>query len=203
MSPANWTGGIQGVPDKNDILDMMVHVRRAGPNITDSLWMFGGISLDNTTGNRYFDFEMYQTDIYYDRPSGKFYGYGADEGHTSWTFDASGNIVRPGDIIFSGEFQSGSLTKIEARIWVKRTDWQTLTPTSFNWSGLFDGAGAGSVYGYASISPKIAGTFYTGWEAPIIHGPDLLDWFYRTIVLPLVVVDLLLLIIVNIPRTSL
>ena len=162
MSPANWTGGIQGIPDKNDILDMMVHVRRAGPNMTDSLWMFGGISLDNTTGNRYFDFEMYQTDIYYDRPSGKFYGYGADAGHTSWTFDASGNIVRPGDIIFSGEFQSGTLTKIEARIWVKRTDWQTLTPTSFNWSGLFDGASAGSVYGYASISPKVAGTFYTG-----------------------------------------
>ena len=166
MSPANWTGGIQGIPDKNDILDMMVHVRRAGPNVTDSLWMFGGISLDNTTGNRYFDFEMYQTDIYYDRPSGKFYGYGADEGHTSWTFDASGNIIRPGDIIFSGEFQSGTLTKIEARIWVKRTDWLSLTPTSFNWSGLFDGASASSIYGYASISPKIAGTFYTGLGSP-------------------------------------
>ena len=72
MSPGAWTGGIQGIPDKNDILDMMVHVRRAGPNTTDPLWMFGGISLDNTTGNRYFDFEMYQTDIYYDRASQKF-----------------------------------------------------------------------------------------------------------------------------------
>ena len=162
MSPANWTGGIQGIPDKNDILDMFVHVRRAGPNSTDSLWMFGGISLDNTTGNRYFDFEMYQTDIYYDRPSGKFYGYGPDEGHTSWKFDASGNVTTPGDIIFNGEFQSGTLTKIEARIWVKKTDWQTVVPTAFNWSGLFDGASAGAVYGYASISPKTAGAFYTG-----------------------------------------
>jgi hypothetical protein len=162
MSPANWTGGIQGIPDKNDILDMLVHVRRAGPNTTDSLWMFGGISLDNTTGNRYFDFEMYQTDIYYDRPSGKFYGYGADEGHTAWLFDASGNITRPGDIIFSGEFQSGTLSKIEARIWVARADWQTITPASFNYSGLFDGAGSGSVYGYASISPNTLGAFYTG-----------------------------------------
>ena len=52
MSPALWTGGVQGIPDKNDILDMLVHVRRAGPNTTDSLWMFGGISLDNTTGDR-------------------------------------------------------------------------------------------------------------------------------------------------------
>ncbi len=162
MSPGDWTGGIQGIPDKNDILDMYVHVRRAGPNTTDSLWMFGGISLDNTTGNRYFDFEMYQTDIYYDRPTGKFYGYGPDAGHTSWKFNAAGNITTPGDIIFSGEFQSGTLTNIEARIWVKKTDWQTIVPTAFNWSGLFDGASSGALYGYASISPKTAGAFYTG-----------------------------------------
>ena len=162
MSPALWTGGIQGIPDKNDILDTYVHVRRAGPNTTDSLWMFGALSLDNTTGNRYFDFEMYQTDIYYDRPTGKFYGYGPDAGHTSWKFDASGNILSPGDIIFNGEFQSGSLTKIEARIWVKRTDWQNLTPATFNWGTQFDGSGAGSEYGYASISPNTLGAFYTG-----------------------------------------
>ena len=166
MSPANWTGGVQGIPDKNDILDIMVHVRRAGPNNFDSLWMFGGISLDNTTGNRYFDFEMYQTDIYYDRGTGKFYGYGADEGHTAWTFDAAGNIIRPGDIIFSGEFQSGTLSKIEARIWVSRANWMTVTPTSFNYSGLFDGASAGSTYGYASISPNTLGAFYTGLGSP-------------------------------------
>ena len=162
MSPALWTGGVQSIPDKNDILDMMVHVRRAGPNTTDSLWMFGGLSLDNTTGNRYFDFEMYQTDINYDRASKKFYGYGPDAGHTSWKFGASGNITTPGDIIFNGEFQSGTLTKIEARIWVKKTDWQTVVPTAFNWSGQFDGDGAGAVYGYASISPNSSGAFYTG-----------------------------------------
>jgi len=162
MSPALWTGGIQGIPDKNDILDMFVHVRRAGPNTTDSLWMFGGISLDNTTGNRYFDFEMYQTDIYYDRVSARFYGYGPDAGHTSWKFNASGGIVTPGDIIFNGEFQSGTLTNIEARIWVKKTDWQTVVPSGFNWSGQFDGDGAAAVYGYASISPNTSGAFYTG-----------------------------------------
>src|SRR5258706_6996640 len=37
-NPMDWsTPESQGVPDKNDILDMMVHVRRAGPNLTDSL----------------------------------------------------------------------------------------------------------------------------------------------------------------------
>ena len=161
MSPANWTGGIQGIPDKNDILDMFMHVRRAGPNPTDSLWFFGGISLDNTTGNRYFDFEMYQTDIYYDRPSGRWYGFGPDAGHTSWQFDAAGNITRPGDIIFSAEYQNSTLTKIESRIWVDRSA-LSITPSSFNWSGLFDGASNGSQFGYASIMPKTAGAFYTG-----------------------------------------
>ena len=162
QSPAVWTPTIQSIPDKNDILDMYVHVRRAGPNSTDSLWMFGGISMDNVTGNRYFDFEMYQTDIYYDRVTQKFYGYGPDAGHTSWKFDAAGNVTKPGDIIFTGEFQSSTLTNIEARIWVKKTDWQTVTPAAFNWNGLFDGDGAGATYGYASISPKTAGAFYTG-----------------------------------------
>ena len=161
MSPADWTGGVQSIPDKNDILDIFMHVRRAGPTTTDSLWMFGGISLDNTTGNRYFDFEMYQTDIYFDRASAKFYGYGADAGHTSWKFDAAGNITRPGDIILTAQYQSSTLTNIEARIWIDRAS-LSVTPTQFNWSGQFDGANTGSQFGYASILPKTAGAFYTG-----------------------------------------
>ena len=161
MSPADWTGGVQGIPDKNDILDVFMHVRRAGPTTTDSLWMFGGISLDNTTGNRYFDFELYQSDIYYDRATAKFYGYGPDAGHTSWQFDAAGNITRPGDIIFTGQYQSSTLTNIEARIWVHQSA-LSMTPTQFNWSGQFDGANAGAIYGYASILPKTVGAFYTG-----------------------------------------
>ena len=164
-SPADWSCPVsQGIPDKNDILDMFVHVRRAGPNATDSLWLFGGLSLDNTTGNRYIDFEMYQTDIYYDRPTRQFYGYGPDAGHTSWQFDAAGNITRPGDIIFTAEYQSASLTYIEARIWVHISALST-TPTSFTWGGQFDGAYSGAQYGYANITPKVAGTYYTGLQS--------------------------------------
>jgi hypothetical protein len=163
MSPAFWSGGIQGIPDKNDILDMFMHVRRAGPNVTDSLWFFGGLSLDQVTGNRYFDFELYQTDINYDRVSAKWYGYGPDEGHTSWQFDAAGNITRPGDIIFSAEYQSSSLTNIEARIWIDRAS-LSITPSGFNWSGQFDGANTGSQFGYASILPITTGAFYTGLQ---------------------------------------
>jgi hypothetical protein len=164
MSPQDWSCPVaQSVPDKNEILDMMVHVRRAGPNITDSLWMFGGLSIENTNGDRYFDFEMYQTDIYYDRPSLKFYGYGPDAGHTSWKFDASGNITTPGDIIFSAHYGSSTLTSIEARIWIDKSALLT-TPTAFSWNGTFDGASSGSQFGYAGIIPKSSGFFYTGME---------------------------------------
>lgn len=165
MSPQNWSCPVsQSIPDKNEILDMMIHVRRAGPNLTDSMWLFGGLSIENTTGNRYFDFEMYQTDIYYDRGTRQFYNYGPDAGHTRWQFDASGNMTAPGDIILTAEYSSSSLTNVEARIWIDKND-LSIIPAGFNWTGAFDGASASSQYGYAGILPKAAGAFYTGLQS--------------------------------------
>lgn len=164
-NPADWScPPTQNVPDKNDILDLMVHVRRAGPAATDSLWMFGGLSLDNITGNRYFDFEMYQTNLVYDRSTLTFTGYGPDAGHTSWEFDAAGNVTKAGDIIFSAEYQSSSITMIEARIWINSAS-LSVTPATFDWSGKFDGAYAGATFGYASIMPKSDGTYFTGLQS--------------------------------------
>jgi hypothetical protein len=163
-SPADWKAGVTSVLDKNDIAEMMVHVRREGSKGTDPLWFMGGLSLQGTTGNRYFDFELYQTDIFYTRSTGKFSNYGPDAGHTSWTFDAAGNILKTGDVIFSAEYSSSSLTLIEARIWVHRSA-LSITPKAFDWSGSFEGASNSSPYGYASIKPKVAGTYYTGLQS--------------------------------------
>lgn len=165
MSPQNWSCPVsQSIPDKNEILDMMIHVRRAGPNLTDSMWLFGGLSIENTTGNRYFDFEMYQTDIYYDRGTRQFYNYGPNAGHTRWQFDASGNMTSPGDIILTAEYSSSSLTNVEARIWIDKND-LSIIPAGFNWTGAFDGASASAQYGYAGIMPKTVGAFYTGLQS--------------------------------------
>lgn len=166
MSPQNWnTSTVQNIVDKNDILDMMIHIRRAGPNTSDSLWMFGGLSIENTTGDRYFDFEMYQTDFVYDRPSLTFSGYGPDAGHTTWKFNAAGDVTQVGDIIFSAEYGSSTLTSIQARIWIDKASLTaTPNPVNFSWTGVFDGASAGAQYGYAVITPKTAGNFYTGME---------------------------------------
>lgn len=163
MSPVEWsTPEAQSVPDKNEILDVYMHVRRDGRG-RDSLWMFGAVSIENTTGNRYFDFEMFQTDIFYNRTTNSFGGYGPDAGHTTWQFDAAGNIIKPGDIIMTAEYSSSSLTMIEARIWINRASLGT-TPAAFSWSGQFDGAGTGSEYGYASIVPNTEGAFYSGLQ---------------------------------------
>jgi hypothetical protein len=106
---------------------------------------------------------MYQTDLTYNRSTLKFTGFGPDAGHTSWQFDAAGNIIKAGDIIFSAEYQSASLTFIEARIWVNQAS-LSISPVAFAWSGQFDGASNGATYGYASIQPKGAGTYYTGLQ---------------------------------------
>ena len=162
MSPALWSCPTsQSIPDKNEILDVFMHVRRAGPSGTDSLWLFGGVSIENTTGNRYFDFEMYQTNIFYDRNSLAFSGYGPDAGHTAWQFDAAGNVLKAGDIIFTAEFGSSSLNLIEARIWINESS-LALTPNAFQWGGQFDGDGNGATFGYANILPTTTGDFYTG-----------------------------------------
>ncbi len=163
-SPAVWTGGVTSVPDKNDIADIMVHVRRAGPNKTDSLWFFGGLALQGTTGNRYFDFELYQTDIFYSRATNRFSNYGPDAGHTSWEFDANGQITKPGDVIFTAEYSNSSLTAVEARIWVHISA-LSLKPAAFEWIGDFVGASNGAAYGYANIRPKTAGAYYTGLQS--------------------------------------
>ncbi len=164
MTPGIWQAPApQNIPDKNDILDAMVHVRRAGPNASDSLWMFTGLSLENTQGNRFFDFELYQTDITFNKSTGFFTGYGPKEGHTEWEFDAAGNITKPGDIIFTAEFGSSSLTLVEARIWIKKTT-LSIVPATFKWGGLIDGESSGSLYGYANILPKTAGAFYNGLQ---------------------------------------
>lgn len=167
MSPALWTCPVaQGIPDKNDILDAFTHIRRAGPNVTDSLWMFAGIVLENTTGSRYFDFELYQTDISYNRTTQAFQNYGPDAGHTTWKFNAAGNIIIPGDIVFTAEYGGSLLTLVQARIWINKAS-LSITPTAFNWGGQFDGNGAGAVYGYANILPKSAGAFYTGIQSTV------------------------------------
>ena len=164
QSPALWNTTTSPVLAKNDIVEGYLHVRRNGTTSNDSLWFFGAVSLLGTNGDRYFDFELYQTDITYNRQTRKFENYGPDAGHTSWRFDAGGATTQVGDIIFTAEYGNTGLNCIEARVWVAKTAITTVNPVAFSWTGSFDGDGAGAAYGYAGIVPKAGGVFYQGLQ---------------------------------------
>nr|WP_294907785.1 T9SS type A sorting domain-containing protein [uncultured Lacibacter sp.] len=173
MSPQLWSSVVSPVLSKNDITEVFLHVRRDGTNPTDSLFFFGGIGILGTNGDRYFDFELYQTDITYNRSTGKFTNYGPDFGHSTWRFNGSGQITQLGDIIFTAEYGNTGLTFIEARIWIEKTALTTVNPQAFSWTGTFDGDGNNATYGYAGIVPKTGGNFYQGLQnaASVWSGP--------------------------------
>lgn len=173
MSPQLWSSVVSPVLSKNDITEVFLHVRRDGTNPTDSLFFFGGVGILGTTGDRYFDFELYQTDITYNRSTGKFTNYGPDFGHSTWRFNGSGQITQLGDIIFTAEYGNTGLTFIEARIWIEKTALTTVNPQAFSWTGTFDGDGNNATYGYAGIVPKTGGNFYQGLQnaASVWSGP--------------------------------
>lgn len=174
-SPADWVGETNNVLQKNDILDVFLHLRREGPNYdpTDQLWLFGGLAVESTNGARYFDFELYQTDIFYTRSTAGFTGYGPDAGHTSWKFDAAGNVTQVGDMTFACNYNADGLESIEARIWVDKVELSTTIPATFDWIGSHDGATPSAQYGYAGIQPKFGDPFYFGTEnsGPTWGGP--------------------------------
>ncbi|QNA46344.1 T9SS type A sorting domain-containing protein [Lacibacter sediminis] len=164
QSPQAWAGTTTPVLSKNDISEVFLHVRRDGTNPTDSLWFFGAVGILGTNGDRYFDFELYQTDIAYNKATGLFQNYGPDFGHTTWKFDGAGNITQLGDIIFTAEYGNAGLNFIEARIWTEKTSITTVSPGAFDWTGTFDGEAASSTHGYAGIVPNNGGTFYQGLQ---------------------------------------
>lgn len=164
QSPQQWSSVVSPVLAKNDITEVFLHVRRNGTNPTDSLFFFGGIGLLGTNGDRYFDFELYQTDISYNPANGQFINAGPDFGHSTWRFNASGQITQLGDIIFTAEYGNAGLSFIEARIWIEKTAITTVNPQAFNWTGSFDGDGNNATYGYAGIVPKTGGNFYQGLQ---------------------------------------
>ena len=69
---------------------MMVHAKSRTLSC-DSLWMFEEL-VQNFQGDRYFDFEMYQTDIFNRTALRLAWRAGPDAGHTVDT-DAAGNLT--------------------------------------------------------------------------------------------------------------
>lgn len=160
-NPNTWQWGTSSVSDKTDIVDAYTHVRTSGLSPqTDSVWFFAGVSTVGTSGARYFDIEVYREPISIDSTAGVFTSLGTDFGHSSWTFDASGNVTRTGDIIISVTYNNQGAPEIDFRIWVSQTSFNTVTPVNFKFGNKFYSAGGG--FGYAEI---VANSGSTQWGA--------------------------------------
>ncbi len=169
-NPKSWSFGIGGTPQKNDIIDIYAHIRRNGTSLTDSLWGFGGASTVSQGGSNHIDFEFFRAFIQLGANS-QLIGLDVDSGHTAWKFNADGSVNKPGDIIFSFDFENGGTNPVVSiRLWLKPTDvpggfaaFNSLANRKFNFTGTFNTEGSGTYpsapYGYAEITTRGSGTF--------------------------------------------
>ena len=165
QNPKSWGLGVGNTPSKNDIIDFYAHLRRDGPDVSDSLWSYLAVSTLSGDGNSYFDVEFFRGEIDY-TPSGGLQNLGSDSGHTKWAFDGSGQPVQLGDVITALNFINGGAT-LEGKLfaWVNINDFpggltsfNSLPDRPFNFTGTFEtisgGSGQTSPFGYAEIDLK-------------------------------------------------
>ncbi|WP_158611378.1 T9SS type A sorting domain-containing protein [Mangrovimonas spongiae] len=175
-NPSTWNVIEGSNPAKNDIIDVMAHLRREGADFNTPLWTFIGASTRSDDGSSYLDFELYRTDLQYSVATG-LTGVGPDGGHTSWQFDANGNITALGDVIISLNFENGGIN-IDGHIylWVHPSDLPNgsilaanaaLDSNPYikfrfveggNGQAVFESGDGANGYGYAEIELKTEGT---------------------------------------------
>lgn len=150
-NPELWPIGPANITPKNDLIDCYGHLRRNGGTSDSDLWLNAGFSRISNSGESYLGLELFAKDIYIDPNTGQFVTAGNEDGHTSWLFDNSGNILRAGDLVVSVVFSTSSDPEIELRAWVSKDDYDNINPVSFDFGSEFDGDGTAATYGYASI----------------------------------------------------
>jgi len=161
QNPNNWQGGLANVGNKSDIIDVFTHVRTSGINpAADSVWFFAGVATRNTTGERYFDIEVYREPIYFTPTSNgspvNFVSEGTSFGHSRWELNRDGYVTRTGDLIISVSYKSGQAPEIDFRIWLAKSTYDSiqggrLSPKTFRLNGRWDVADDG-LHGYAEIT---------------------------------------------------
>jgi hypothetical protein len=144
-NPITWNLGSGDVPQKDDIIDVMAHLRGEGPfpnadgiRPFTTLWAFAAATLRSTDGDKHIDFEFFRTAVTYTEGDLNFGNTGTKDpitnlytegGRTAFTFDANGidnvlggagaaddgSVDQPGTIIVSIDYQNGG-TKPDVRI---------------------------------------------------------------------------------------
>ncbi|HEY6142529.1 MAG TPA: hypothetical protein VIV55_03750, partial [Flavobacterium sp.] len=176
-NPAGWTLGIQsGGPQKDDIIDVMAHLRGEGlkdptdadPRAFTTLWLFGAATLRSTSGDKHIDFEFFRTMATIE--GGKLVNTGSDAegGRTAFTFFTSvgpngepiGSIDKPGTILVSTDYSGGGrVPSVKIYVWMKESVFNAYSNSApgrpFDVvSGSFTKGTDSLDYGYAQILEK-------------------------------------------------
>ena len=144
--PFIWNDGPALVQNKNDIVDVFGHARRIGTAITDPLYFYFGMAKSTSNGEAFWDAELFVNDIPqdFDCPGGVC--------HTTWEYDAAGNLISSGDVIVANSFSGPTLDVSTVRLWVTEDTYNNIDPVGYDWTGDFDGDGQNATEGYASIT---------------------------------------------------
>ncbi|WP_176955985.1 hypothetical protein [Catalinimonas alkaloidigena] len=154
-APASWSVGTGSVPQKNDLVDVMAHLRRQG----DQLWFVGGAATRSADGTAHIDFEFYQQAIHVNATG--FVSQGTDGGHTAFRFGPDGRIVQAGDLILSADKErGGSDLQLSIRVWVAPSQlpggsleaYNALANAAFHFTGAFQAGQGSGLYGYAEVT---------------------------------------------------
>jgi hypothetical protein len=170
---------------KNDLIDIAAHMFREVDSVgatKSNLWFVGLINRAEPGGSAYMDFEFFVNKVGYNKSTFKFNTGGPDMGHTSFLFDAGGNITRIGDVLFNVSLEGGgTVPGLQLRIWMKRSDYNTFKTAApanlpFIMGPNFDGAGTNAAFGYASIISKKATPDVFGYVNVANQKPSVPPW---------------------------
>ena len=162
-NPTTWNLGDAGTPIKDDLIEVMGHMR-IDDNIDDDgdgnpdVWGIGAFTTVNSDGNAHADFEFFAREIGYDGSS--LTNTGNEGGRTAWVFDEFGNVVSAGALVVSIDFENGGTEPhASVRIWVSEDDYNMLNSKTNNpfefINGDFNQGLESGVYGYGGIQPLV------------------------------------------------
>ncbi|MCE4566299.1 T9SS type A sorting domain-containing protein [Maribellus sp. CM-23] len=155
-NPKTWNVGEHGVPQKNDLIDVMGFM--CMDTTTDELWGMGAFSTISPDGNSHADYEFFaNSDVHYNGVD-SLLGTGDEGGHTAWQFGPEGQVLSAGDLIVSIDYTKGGTNPVgHVRVWISDADYAFLMtmPDSleFELTGPYDSGEDADGWGYADIQP--------------------------------------------------
>ncbi|WP_297098295.1 T9SS type A sorting domain-containing protein [uncultured Draconibacterium sp.] len=160
-NPATWSLGTGGTPQKNDLVDVMGHMRE---DTNGDIYGIGAFTTISSDGNSHADFEFFRNQL--DFSGTALTNLDDDAGHTAWEFGPK-DVTQAGDLIVSIDFENGGTDPAASvRLWMSDATFAALSiamPDSvdFTLTGEFDSGEDADGFGYAGI--EATGSFAVAW----------------------------------------